>query len=119
MYAFRASNQDAIDDLTCDLYDPEEFFYWRKHHDLHGYMEKLYHEKGGLDVFNGRTVRLTIHDLTCLRETIRKRELPRTTGFFFGNNPPNDESDKKDYEFIDKAMQAIEEGDSIYYCSSW
>jgi hypothetical protein len=43
MYAYRVAAEDAIDDFTIahddnDMNHAEEIFYWRKHHDLHGWM---------------------------------------------------------------------------------
>ena len=42
--------------------------YWWKFNHLHGWMENLYREKGGVDVFNCRTVRLELDDLERLRQ---------------------------------------------------
>ena len=100
--------------------DPEEIFYWRKHHDLHGWMERLYREKGGTEEsFNCVKVRLTKEDLERLASDVIGNKLPQTTGFFFGNNPPNSDSIAQDMEFIGKALAATLQGDVVYYDSWW
>lgn len=92
---------------------------WRKHHDLHGWMESLYRKKGGEGDFNCQIVQLTIDDLNALDTAITYRKLPATTGFFFGNNPPDEASDEEDMAFIAKAREAIEQGFAVYYDSWW
>ena len=125
MYAFKVKAEDAIDDLTISEADDgnrntEEIAYWRKHHDLHGWMERLYREKGGAkESFNCVPVRLSEEDLFELEQDVRRNNLPQTTGFFFGNNPPDNESLETDLAFIKKARQAIKDGYSVYYDSWW
>jgi hypothetical protein len=98
----------------------EELAYWRKHHDLHGWMNNLYNEKGGKDPqFNCNKVRLELEDLDVLEQDIKSRILPETTGFFFGENPPDEESDCYDLDIIKKARQAIESGKAVFYDSWW
>jgi hypothetical protein len=45
--------------------------------------------------------------------------LPQTTGFFFGDNPPDNESLSNDLKFIQAARDAIAAGDAVYYDSWW
>lgn len=93
---------------------------WRKHHDLHGWMKNLYNEKGGkAQSFNCVTVQLEEKDLNRLEEDVKSNQLPQTTGFFFGNNPPNDDTIEEDLEFVQKAREAIKEGKVVYYYSWW
>ncbi len=95
----------------------KEIAYWRKHPDLHGWMENLYREKGGREKsFNGDLVVLTLADLDRLEEDILRKNLPKTTGFFFGESG---EISLKDLEFILEARKAIQEGDTVFYDSSW
>ena len=126
MYAFRVKAEDVIDDFNVrddemGRKEPlEELAYWRKHHDLHGWMEKLYRNKGGdKESFNCVPVRLTEFDLDALQFDLLNDTLPETQGFFFGTNPPDLESLKEDLEFIQKARDAIKEGDAVYYDSWW
>jgi hypothetical protein len=95
-------------------------WYWRKHHDLHGWFEKLYRAKGGTkESFNCVKVRLQPHDLDALQFDLLNSALPETTGFFFGNNPPDLESLSGDLKFIQAARDAIAAGDAVYYDSWW
>lgn len=95
----------------------EEIQYWRKHPDLHGWMENLYFEKGGDRVFNCTPVILTLQDLDNLEEAIRDRALPKTSGFFFGES--DDKRAADDLEFIKDAREAINEGYTVFYDSWW
>ena len=121
MYAWRVKADKAETDFDiAENADPEELFYWRKHHDLHGWMERLYREKGGTEEsFNCVKVRLTKEDLERLASDVIGNKLPQTTGFFFGNNPPNSDSIAQDMEFIGKALAATLQGDVVYYDSWW
>ena len=127
MYAWTVDPADLDDqdvtrqvDVTLPKQNVNELWYWRKHHDLHGWMESLYRQKGGAaESFNCVTVRLTYADLTRLEIAIKGNELPATTGFFFGNNPPDEESNEQDMKFIAAAKQAIEDGKAVFYDSWW
>jgi len=74
MYAWRVAAKDAIGDFEIARNEEnsakvEEMFYWRKHHDLHGWMERLYRSKGGPAAsFNCIPVRLTMEDLQLYGE---------------------------------------------------
>lgn len=96
-----------------------EIFYWRKHHDLHGWMEQLWERKGGEGMFNCEPVRLLAEDLDELEAALGTNALPPTTGFFFGNNPPDDESREADLEFIAAARKALADGLIVFYTSWW
>ena len=124
MYAFRVAKNFALGDFEIAGLEHgvrhEEIMYWRKHHDLHGWMERLYREKGGdKPSFNCVPVRLTIEDLNALEADILANKLPVTQGFFFGVNPPDEDSKLQDMEFIGMAKIAISEGDEVYYDSWW
>lgn len=97
--------------------DASELHYWRKHPDLHGWMQALYSEKGGVEEFNCVPVVLTLDDLDQLEADIKARRLPATSGFFFGESDGTEFSD--DLLFIAKARQAIAEGKTVYYTSWW
>ena len=100
------------------IVDIEEIAYWRKHPDLHGWMEQLYRKKGGTEKsFNGDTVLLTEEDIDNLKIAVLTRSLPSTSGFFFGDS--KQEINFADLEFIEKAKGAIKEGYTLYYDSSW
>jgi hypothetical protein len=121
MYAFSVAKNDGNQDFaTAEGLNRDELAYWRKHHDLHGWMERLYRSKGGdADSFNCIPVRLTEEDLDKLQEDVLSNSLPETTGFFFGNNPPDEDSMQVDMSFIAKARVEIAMGREVYYDSWW
>ena len=118
MYAFAVPKGTDLTEINQD--QKQELDYWRKHHDLHGWMEALYRSKGGdKPSFNCVPVQLTAEDLDHLESDVINRSLPHTEGFFFGNNPPDMESDLKDLCFIQKARLYLRDGWDVYYDSWW
>lgn len=117
MYAFRSRETVAAVDFSYPA-DAEQFGYWRKHPDLHGWMEELYRQKGGAaEIFNCKPVRLDSADLDALEAAIRGDDLPETSGFFFGESTLEDR--EGDLVFVGLARQAIADGFSVYYDSWW
>lgn len=108
---------DFQDEVYKDEVEREQIHYWRKHPNIHGFMERLYREKGGEDSFNCRPVELTQEDIDRLAESILDGELPETSGFFFGQSFGDEEND--DLEFCKKASEAIKEGYTVFYDSWW
>ena len=100
---------------------------WRKHSDLQGWMEKLFHDKRtkqGLEdisedwqAFNCQSLRLSYQDLLDLRDDVNGDFLPETTGFFFGQS--DDYHKEQTLTFIDDALRAIGQDMEIYYDSWW
>lgn len=91
---------------------------WRKHPNLHGWMEELYYRKGGqAESFNCVNVALTMADIEQLEEDVLNDQLPHTAGFFFGASSPEDKED--DLKFIKKAKEELEKGNLVYYTSWW
>lgn len=98
--------------------DAAEIHYWRKHPNLHGWMEQLYREKGGTDPdFNCVNLQLTAEDLDRLEAAIRDGTLPPTSGFFFGASDGSESAD--DLAFVAKAREALAAGLSVFYSSWW
>jgi hypothetical protein len=94
------------------------FAYWRKFNNLHGWMERLYREKGGKYEFNCTTVRLNDADLDRLAQ--EAPDLEPCPGFFFGpQEPMTSEGIDEIGEFVRKAKQAIAQGYAVYYDSWW
>ena len=98
--------------------DSMELAYWRKHPNLQGWMQELYHEKGGEESFNCVDVELTLEDLDALEQTLDESALPETVGFFFGVNS-DDHYAEQDREFIREARAAIKKGYTVVYSSWW
>ena len=98
--------------------DCEELHYWRKHPDLHGWMEKLYRAKqGSNEDFNFAPLLLTVDDLTRLERDIKNGALPKTSGFFFGQSTGAERGN--DLEFVVKARLAIAQGKTVFYLAWW
>ena len=122
MYAYVATKQD---DHTTNS-SSRELAYWRKHPNLHGWMERLWEEKGrpGDDhhpnggSFNGVELELTWDDLEQLEKDINEGNLPYTEGFFFGS-PSDDYYREQDLKFIREAKAQLFLGLRVFYNSSW
>lgn len=97
---------------------PELLMQWRKHPNLHGWMEDLYYEKGGTDPnFNVVCVRIDLEDLERLEADVTGDALETRTGFFWGTSQPEDKDD--DLIFIAAARDAIANGQNVFYTSWW
>ena len=134
MYAYVASRKGQKDefyetaefDKTVNEYvnttvnKPHEIAYWRKHPNLHGWMEQLWQNKNPEDMstFNGIELELTWDDLDELERAIRHGQLPNTEGFFFGN-PADNHYYKQDLEFVNNAKAEVFLGFKVFYNSSW
>jgi hypothetical protein len=128
----------------------EEVAYWRKHNRLQGWMETLWvtkleekrKQREAMDegdrfleaidtveeedqsTFNCVEIELDEHDLDSLENDIEDRNLPETSGFFFGNDSYEDYEGEYGYkntdlEFIKNARKALKDGKRVYYNSSW
>ncbi len=116
-FATKAKPETEVDFSTKN-FEETELHYWRKHPNLHGWMESLYYEKGGkADSFNCVPVVLDNEDLDNLEYDIKEGNLPDTQGFFFGISSGDEDND--DLEFVAKAREAIANGKTVYYTSWW
>ena len=98
--------------------EPVELAYWRKHPNLHGWMQQLWESRGNEGNFNGDELELTAEDLDALELAVTHGQLPTTGGFFFGN--PSDEFYREqDLEFIKNARAELFMGLKVFYNSSW
>lgn len=145
MYAYvaiKAGQQDEFyDDATLDkttgeftskkVMRPREIAYWRKHPNLHGWMEKLWIRKLANEgkvpetsdfgsSFNGVELELTWDDIDKLERDIKSGSMANlnTTGFFFGN-PSDDYYREHDLEFVKNARAELFVGLKVFYNSSW
>ena len=102
---------------------PRDIAYWRKHPNLHGWMAQRWLEREGnelreTDNFNGIEFELTADDLDDLEYAVKKRELPGTSGFFFGDNA-DQHYYNEDLKFIQAARAEMFLGLKVFYNSSW
>ena len=111
------------------LQEPRELAYWRKHPNLQGWMEALWHSKGCPGVpeedlrdfdFNGVELELTFEDILKLENDINNGTVAQlqTSGFFFGD-PSDDYYKEHDLEFVKKAKAELFCGLKVFYNSSW
>ena len=69
-------------------------------------------------VFNTQPIRLTLTDLEQLETAINRGELPKSSGFFWGEDS-SEHYKEQDLEFVRSARQAIINGNEVYYDSWW
>ena len=133
MYAYTASragqqnefyegaewDPEAKESVNPKVARPRELAYWRKHPNLHGWMERLAESKNlEYNSFNGVELELTWEDLDDLERSVTHSELPSTQGFFFGENA-DDHYREQDLEFVKNARAELFLGLKVFYNSSW
>ncbi len=122
-------DEDAREYVNTKVTKPRELAYWRKHPNLQGWMESLWKRKmhdANRDIpesdwgssFNGIELELTAEDLDDLEKAVKKRKLPATSGFFFGNDS-DQHYYEHDLEFIKNARAELFMGLKVFYNSSW
>lgn len=115
-------DDDAKDQVNNAVSKPREIAYWRKHPNLHGWMEQLWNRRNGGNKdgsnFNGIELELTYEDLEILELDVIAGTLPGTSGFFFGNDA-DDHYRNHDLEFIKNARAELFMGLKVFYNSSW
>ena len=99
--------------------DSRELAYWRKHPNLHGWMKKLAESKNlEYGSFNGVELELTWEDIDALEQAVTHKQLPATTGFFFGRDA-DELYYEDDLRFIQAARAELFLGLKVFYNSSW
>jgi hypothetical protein len=113
---------DSKDYASKTVEKPREVAYWRKHPNLHGWMEQLWNSRNGGNcdgsTFNGIELELTWADLEALELDVIAGSLPGTSGFFFGNDA-DDHYREQDLKFIRDARAELFCGLKVFYNSSW
>ena len=105
--------------------DSEQYYYWRKHNRLHGWMEDLWLKKYKPEknrVFNLEYVELNLQDILDLENAITNAKLPKTEGFFFGNDSyeyVDNEALQHDLDFIKRSKELLAKGRRVWYTSWW
>jgi hypothetical protein len=116
-YAYAAAKTAAL-----VLGEGREIAYWRKHPNLQGWMSNLHAEKHPdrelEHGFNGVELELTWADLERLEQDVLSGNLPKTSGFFFGDSSDEYYRDI-DLEFIKNAKADLFMGLKVFYNSSW
>lgn len=121
MHAYRTAKTNKINDFAAGFGASEEIMYWRKCRHVHNYMEKLYRDKGGTKEFNLEHVFLSLDDINNLEKLVVSNDINKfdKDGFFWGNGDFDEYDRKCTMEFIEKAKEAIMNGEEVYYSSSW
>ncbi len=114
-------NTNAEVDLEYEIPDGFSLVRWRKFNNLHGWMWRLYDQKGGADhLFNCSLMRLYSDDLDQLEADVGSEDLPPQEGFFFGECEDFDsEMADEIRDFIVKAREAIAAGKAVLYYAWW
>jgi len=97
-----------------------ELGYWRKHPNLHGYIVQTF--AGGKD--ECQTIDLGPDQIRTIIAAVKARELPDTTGFFFGVSDSSPERLEEDIAIFENALAWLETDESgvvrfIKYRASW
>ena len=118
-YASFRTGKTHVDPETNErVEETEALAYWRKHPSLQGFMENLYHEKGGEGELNAPAeVELDMSDIDTLEANIKGDSLPETAGFLFGDDS-SEYHKEYDLDFCDYAREALTNGKVVIY-SSW
>lgn len=115
-------NYAALEEANIEIC---ELAYWRKFNNLHGWMERLYADKGGTDQFNCQSVQLTMDDLDQLERDVMDDPLKKfrpVSGAFFGSQhalTPDDKSNILGFVGLAKAFLRLNPEGAVYYDSCW
>jgi len=84
-----------------------------------GWMQSLYHHRGGNKEFNCIPLRLYEENLKALLQDATNHKLVPVDGFFFGEQEIYPEDLESVKEFVAKALAEIYAGRAVYYDSWW
>ena len=98
-----------------------ELGYWRKHPNLHGYIVQTF--AGGKDECQNIDLGVPDHIRTIIG-AVKARELPDTTGFFFGASDSSRKRRAEDIAIFERALAWLETDEpgifrSVTYRASW
>lgn len=104
-------------ELQSERYD---LGYWRKHPNLHGFIVETFAD--GVDAC--QEIGLSVEDIRSIIDAVRDRQLPETTGFFFGESDDSDEQIGEDTQILEEALKWLEAEEpnvwkSVIYRASW
>lgn len=124
-YALKEKGLRPKDIINFDLLYDKDFQYWRKHWCLNDWFRDLARRKGPEFFFNndiGNTIFMELNkkDLKALKKAIKGDYINYSNSFWSsGSKKDNKELKKRDLKFIDKALELIDKGYTIYYNDSW
>jgi hypothetical protein len=103
-------------DFAYDWKKLKYLYYWRGHHTLNEWMERLYRRKGGkAKEFNLVHLQLNADDIDQLEAEITKGRFPHRSQM-----PTYYDADQVeiDLDFVTKAREALAAGRTLIYCLS-
>lgn len=112
MYVYSSKEKLVSPVPECIPEDAVTLHYWRKNHQLHAWMERLFREKGGEGEFNMRPVVLTGDDLKRLEAVLKTEAAPDCDRATLREAISN-------LEFLRKTSEALKQGLTVLYDSSW
>lgn len=124
-YALKEKGLRPKDIINFDSLYNKDFQYWRKHWCLNDWFRDLARRKGPEFFFNndiGNTIFMELNkkDLKDLKKAIKGDYINYSNSFWSsGSKKDNKELKKRDLKFIDKALELIDKGYTIYYNDSW
>src|SRR4051794_25115594 len=94
--------------------------YWRKHPNLHGYIVNTFAK--GVD--ECQEIGLSADCIKKIIQAVKDRQLPETTGFFFGRSEGTDEEIAEDVKIFEEALAWLETKEpdvwrTVSYRASW
>ena len=118
-YAYRTKQQFSSDVFSYNEInrdEVEEIMYWREHPRLQGFMSNLFYKKDGIGVpYIASPLKLTVDDLLELKKQVINKSLPKFSDWYNTSDYYYDD----DLLFIEKAIQFINEGYTVYYDCWW
>lgn len=95
----------------------EEIYYYRKHADLNGLLEKIW-KKDHTENFNCSDMEITDDVVKKIEEVVNSSEQKKYTGFFWGESTKEQWADTKN-KLIPLLKEHLRKGDKITYLASW
>lgn len=98
---------------------------WRKHPDLHGWMENRWREQtGSTEIFNCVDFELCEADILDCMEAVKTNSLPCTDGPSFGDEnewtaEQRARQKQEDITVLEDALRRLQAGECIVYSSWW
>ena len=82
-----------------------ELGYWRKHPDLHGFIVETFNN--GID--DCKPIQLEVDDIDKIIRAIEENNLPKTSGFFFGESLNDQQEQQSSIEIFKRARKWLTE----------
>ena len=126
MYMF-LDEENNSPDSDKEIYEPNfvEVAYWRKHPDLHRFLESEWlslpeNKDKTAEDFNGLYYQMTPDVIEKAMFRVTMRALPKSKGgFFFGESLYDKEGIAHDKKSLSNVLRLLKEKKKVYYFPSW